>query len=210
MDNFSKFGVASGIGGIGAGIGSMLGGGGNNSYDDASKYFNQVPGTISPYFQPYINAGQQALPQLQQQYGNLINDPTGLMNQIGSGYQQSPGYQFQTQQGMNAVNNAAASGGMSGTPANQYNAANMVNGLANQDYYNYLNHGLSQYGAGLQGLSGINQMGYNASDQLAGGLANSLMNQGNLAFSGAASQNQNQGSQWGELFGGIGTLAAFL
>lgn len=210
MNDLTQFGIASGLGGLGAGAGSFLFGNNNNPYDDASKYFNKIPGTISPYFNPYINAGRQALPELQGQYNNLINDPTGMMNKIGSGYQQSPGYQFQVQQAMNAANNAAAAGGMLGTPANQYNAANMVGQLANQDYYNYLNHGLSMYGMGLEGMGGINNMGYGASDTLAGALGNSLMNQGNLAFSGAAAQNQAQGSQWGDILGGLGTLAAFM
>ena len=210
MDMQNTFGLGAGLGGIGAGLAGMLSGGGSNPYKGAQKYYNQIPGTISPYFQPYINAGQQALPQLQQQFGNLMNDPTAMMNQIGKGYQQSPGFEFQSHMAQNAANNSAAAGGMSGTPANQYNSANMVNGLANQDYYNYLNHGLQQYGMGLQGMQGINQMGYGASDTLAEALSHNLMNQGNMAFSGQAAQNQNQGSMWGDLFGGIGTLAAFL
>lgn len=207
--SFNNSGQAMGWGEIGAGLAGMFTGGGNNPYDAANKYLNQIPGAISPYYNPYINAGRGALPQLQQQYGNLMNDPTGMMNKIGAGYQQSPGYQFQVNQAMNAANNSAAAGGMSGTPAAQYNAANMVGQLANQDYYNYVTRGLNQYGLGLSGEAGINQMGYNAATDYAGALANGLMNQGNLAFSGAAAQNQQQGSQWGDIIGGIGSLAAF-
>lgn len=208
--DLQNFGIASGIGGLGAGLMGLFGGGASNPYDSASKYFDKIPGTISPYFQPYINAGQGAMGQLQDQYGKLINDPAAMMGKIGQGYQQSPGFDWQMKQGMNAANNAAAAGGMAGSPQHQQQAATMATGLANQDYYNYLSRALGMYNTGLSGLSGINQMGYNASDQLAGGLANSLMNQGNLAYSGQAAQNQSQGSMWGDIFGGAGALAAFM
>jgi hypothetical protein len=209
QDQFNTFGRSAGLAGIGAGIGGMFAGGGHDPYQAAAGYFDKIPSTIQPYFQPYINAGQQALPQLQSHYGNLLNDPTHMMNQIGAGYQQSPGYQFQMNQGMNAVNNAAAAGGMLGTPSHEFDAASMASGLANQDYYNYINHGLQQYQTGLAGTENLNQTGYNASDNLAGALANNLMTQGNMRFSGAAAQNQSQGSNWGNLLGGLGTLAAF-
>lgn len=230
-----KMGLTFGAGGLGAGLAGMMGGGGDNPYDAASKYYDQVPGAIKPYFQPYIGAGQDAMGKLQGQYGNLLgnyggiqgqynqlmNDPNGMMNKIGSGYQKSPGFDWQMNQGMNAANNAAAAGGMAGSPQHQQQASTMATGLANQDYYNYMNHALGMYGMGLQGnqglynqglqgMQGMNQMGYDASNQLAGGLANSLMNQGNLAYSGQAAQNQAQGSQWGDIMGGLSTLAMFL
>jgi len=210
MDDLTRFGVGTGVGGLGAGVGALLFGNNNDPYGDAAKYFNQIPGKTSPYFNPYINAGLNSLPTLTGQFNNLINDPAGVMNKVGAGYQESPGYQFQLKQGLNAANNAAAAGGMLGTPANQYNAASFATGLANQDYYNYLNHALGQYQLGVNGLNNINNMGYNASDTLAGIIGNSLMNQGNLAFSSAAAKNQAEGSEWGDIMGGIGTLAAFL
>ncbi len=259
MDDLSKFGMAAGAGGVGSGLASLFMGGGGNPYDAASKYYNKIPGMISGYFNPYIQQGQQAgnqlqgqygqlagnLPGLEQQYGklsgmgqgvmdqysHLMQDPNAVMNQIGGQYQSSPGYQWQLGQGMNAANNAAAAGGMAGSPQHQQQAAQMAEGLANQDYWNYMTHGLGLYGQGLQGatnlygtglqgqqglynsgLSGLqnqNALGFQGADQLAGGLASSLMNQGNLAYSGQAAQNQAQGQQWGNLFGGLGALASF-
>lgn len=232
--NARNFGIASGAGGVGAGLMGMFMDS-DSPYDAAAEHYNKIPGTISPYFNPYIQAGHGAMDQLQGQYGNLMgnraplqgqynqlmNDPNGVMNRIGGGFQQSPGFNFQMKQAMNAANNAAAAGGMVGSPQHQQQSAEMASGIANQDYYNYLNHALGlygsglsgsqgMYGAGLQGLQGMNQIGYNASDQLAGGLASSLMNQGNLAYSGQAAQNQAQGQQMGDIFGGLATLAAFL
>lgn len=235
MDSLTKFGIGSGIGGLGAGLAGMAMGNDNNPYDAASSSFNQIPGTISPYFSPYINAGRSALPQLQNQfssmmgqypglqnqYSSLINNPGSKYNSIASGYQSSPGYNWSLQQGLSAADNAAAAGGMQGSPQHQQQAATMATGLASQDFQNYLSHVLGLYGTGLQGnqgllntgisgMQGINAQGYNASDSLAGSLANNLMNQGNLAYSGAAAQNQSRGTEMGDIMGGLGTLAMFL
>lgn len=213
FDNYSdvqKFGMTAGAGGIGAGLAGMFMDGGKNPYDAGKNYYDKIPGTIKPYFDPYINAGHNAMDVTQGQYGSLINDPSGMFNKFANGYQKSPGFDWQMNQGMNAANNAAAAGGMAGSPQHQQQAATMAEGLANQDFYNYMSHVLGLYGTGLQGEQGISTTGYQASDQLAGGLANSLMNQGNTAFAGQAAQNKSQGDMWGNLFGGAATLAAFL
>ena len=151
-----------GLGGLGAGLGQLFGGSGGNPFDAASEYYNKIPGAINPYFKPYQEAGQNALSTLTGQYGNLINDPNGLMSRIGAGYQKSPGYDWQLNQGLQAGNNAAAAGGMLGSPQHQQNNQATAQGLANQDYYNYMNKALGLYGTGLSGLQGINQMGFNA------------------------------------------------
>jgi len=200
---------------------------------DAMNYLNQIPGTIKPYYDPYITAGQGALTDLQKQYQSLtgmgptvqnqylklIQDPTAMMNQIGSGYTASPGYQYQVDQATQQANKAAAAGGMLGSPSEQQYVANTTNQLANQDYYNYLNHALSQYNTGLSGATGlyntglgiesdINHMGYNASDTLAQSLANNLASQANLSYAGAANQNAAKSGLWGGLTG-MGTAAMF-
>lgn len=232
--NARNFGIASGIGGIGAGLAGLMGGN-SNPYDAASKYYNQIPGRMLPYYQPYMNAGQGAMNQLQDQYGKMVgnyggvqdkynqlmNDPNAFLAKIGAGYQKSPGFDWQMNQGMNAANNAAAAGGMAGSPQHQQQAATMAEGLANQDYYNYMNKALGAfntglsgnaglYGMGIQGLQGLNQMGYNASNEYGQDIGNYLMNQGNMAYAGQATQSQAQGSQWGDIFGGLASLAGFL
>jgi hypothetical protein len=184
----------------------FLFGGGSNPADAAQPYLNQIPSTITPYYQPYIDAGQQALPTLMGQYNQLISNPAALMNQMGSSFSASPGYQYNVTQATNAANQAAAAGGMVGSPMEQQQLSTTVSGLANQDYYNYLNHVLGLYGQGMSGMSGINTMGYGASDELAKSLANALMSQANLAYSGQAAQNQAQGGMVGGLIG-MGTAA---
>jgi hypothetical protein len=120
----------------------------------------------------------------------MMNDPSGLMNKFGQGYKQSPGYQFQVNQATGAANNAASAGGMLGSPMHQQNTANMVNNLANQDYNQYLSHALGLYGQGLAGQQGIYNTGAQVSGNLGENLSNSLMNQGNLAYSNSMNQNQ--------------------
>ncbi len=158
----------------------------------AQPYLNQVPETISPYYQPYINAGQGSLNTLQQQYGNLVNNPGQQLNTIGQGYQQSPGYDFQMQQALQAANHAAAAGGMTGSPQNQQQNMQVASDIANQDYYNWLGQALGLYNTGLSGTQDINKMGYGASNELAQSLANNLMSQSGLQYQGAQGQNQHQ------------------
>jgi hypothetical protein len=143
---------------------------------------------------------------LQGQYGNLINDPTALMSQIGGKFQASPGYQYQVDQATRAANQAAAAGGMLGSPAEQAGLQKNVMGLANQDYYNFMDRGMKDYSMGLSGLGDINQLGYNASSGLANNLAQALMSQANLAYAGQQNKNQNRAGMWsglGGLFGGM-------
>jgi hypothetical protein len=207
--NPAQFALSGGLGAAGAGFGQLFGSG-ENPGDAGMDYLNQIQGMLKPYYQPYINAGGQALSTLQNQFGNLLNNPTGMMNRIGSTFQQSPGYQFQTSQALGAANRAAAAGGMAGSPMEQQNIAGTVNNLANQDYYNYLNHGIGMYDQGLQGMQGINQMGFNATSSLTDNLMSALMSQAQMAYAGAANQNQTQGGGFGSLIGGAASAIPFL
>jgi hypothetical protein len=211
MENFTNTGQPSGNFNsmmMGNGIGNLLGAGllgfGMNQYsnpaDAGMDYLNQIKGMIQPLYQPYMDAGTNALPTLQSQYGNLMNNPGALMNQFGAGFQQSPGFKFQTDQALGAANRAASAGGMLGSPQEQQQIAGTVNGMANQDYYNYLNHVMSMYGQGLNGEQGLAQMGANATNNYADNLQSALMSQAQLAYAGQADQNM---SQMGSL-GGIG------
>lgn len=193
------------------GLFDFLGGGGNNTNpaDVAMPYLNKIPGTVKPYYDPYINAGNQSLSSLMGQYGNLINDPGALMNKMASGYQQSPGYQFNYNQGMNAVNNAAAAGGMLGTPSHQMDAGKMASNLANQDYNNYLGNVLGMYKTGLGGMGDVTHLGYGASNDLASILSSNLMNQAGLAFQGQANQNQSSNDLIGALTKIAGGVSQF-
>lgn len=200
------------------GMGSLMGGMGigsamspwQNPANSAQGYLSQIPGTISPYYNPYINAGRDALGQLQGQYGNLMNDPGGMMNKMGQGFQKSPGFDFALQQALQGANHAAAAGGMAGSPMAQQQNMQLATNMGNQEYNNWMDRTLGLYGKGLEGMGGINQMGYNASNELANSLGQNLMNQAQFAYQGQQAQNQKSGTDWGDIFGGgASALASF-
>lgn len=185
-----------------AGAGGILGQmfGGRNPYGAAEGEMGQIPGMLEKYFGPYLQAGQWALPQLYSQYGALLADPGAKMAQFGSEFQQSPGYEWQKQQALQAGQQAAAAGGMAGTPAEQQQQEQTATQLANQDYYNYLNHVMNLYQQGLGGTAGLGQLGFRAASGLGEDLASIMQAQAQLA----AAQQQygaEQGGGFGAMIG---------
>lgn len=199
--------AAAGFGGIGGGLANMFGDY-KNPYEAASPYYKQIQEMLPQYFQPYMQAGQQALPGLQQAYGSML-DPNALMQKIGSGYQQSPGFQFQRDQALRSMNNAQAAGGMLGSPQHEQEAGQLATNLANQDYYNYMRQALGLYGQGAQGMQGLASMGAGASMGLGEDIASILGAQGQNAAAEAQAQNQHDQGGMGALFSGISSLLPF-
>jgi hypothetical protein len=68
-DTYSKYLAPMAIGGA---LGSLFG---NQApdYSNVESQLQQIPGTITPYFQPYIQAGEQSLGGLQQQLRRWIS-----------------------------------------------------------------------------------------------------------------------------------------
>lgn len=203
--------------GLGAGLGGALGGAmynwfGNwqNPAKGAQSYYGQIAPNTSQYYNPYIQSGQAALPALQGQYNSLMSDPGGMYSHVANNFQASPGYQFALGQGLNASENSAAAGGMGGTPQAQQNAANVSTGLANQNYYQYMNSALpsymGMYGMGLQGEQGLAGMGQMAGNQYGNLYANAMASQGNLAYSGQNAYNQQQQNAYGSEGAGLGGM----
>ena len=170
------------------------------------KILGQIPGAISGYYQPYIAAGQGALPQLQQQYGNLLNNPGQMVNNIGSNYHQSPGFQFALQQALQGSGHAAAAGGMAGSPEHEQMNEQMATGMADQDYNQWLQNAMGMYGQGLSGEQGLASGGLTAGNAMAQQVAQELAAQAQLKYAGQASQNQQTGGLWGGLAGAAGTI----
>lgn len=184
-------------------LSNLFGGGKHsNPADAAMPYLNQIPGQTSQYMQPYFQAGQQAIAPLQQQYGNLLNDPGGRMNQIGGSFQQSPGFKFAMEQALASVNHQNAMGGMAGTPAHEFQQMQTATGLANQDYNNWLQHAMGLYNTGLSGEQGLAGMGQQSGQGMADMIAQTLAQQGNMAFRG----QQEKNSQNNSLLGGLGRI----
>lgn len=210
--------------GLGGALGSFMGGmggpnygyiyGGTNPYDAASQYLNQMPGNIHKYFDPYVGMGNQLRGSLQDQLGQMVNNPNQLLNKFGSDYQQSPGYQFQVNQALGSANRAAAAGGMLGSPAEQVGVSGVVNNLANQDYQQYLNNVMGIYNNGLSGQMGLENQGFQATGDLVGGLNNYLASMAQNQQAKYMAQQQQRAQQEAQrqqqqqnMFNGVGDIA---
>jgi len=189
------------------GIGTMFGlGGGQSPQQAASPYMEQIRQDLPGYYEPYMEAGLGALPQLQQQYGQLTSDPGGFLNQLGQGFQQSPGTQYAIDQAVTAGNRAASAGGMLGTPAAAMSVARQAQGIGQQDYNTWLNNAMGLYGQGQQGLENLYGTGFQASTGLGGNLANLGLSEAQMAYQNQAAQNQAQGQGIGGIVSGLGSL----
>lgn len=200
--------MKAGAGGvIDAGLDSLFSNWENPS-DAADPYFQQMPDQLKQYFNPYIDAGNRALPGLEKQYGQLTNDPGGRLNEIGAGYHQSPGFQFAMQQALQGAGHAAAAGGMAGSPQHEQQNMGIATNLANQDYNGWLQNALGLYGTGLQGQQGMYNTGAESGMRLGENLSSILAQRAKLAYEGQNTENQRDEGIWGSIGGGVGTLAS--
>lgn len=181
-----------------------------NPAGSANKYLNQIPGTMQPYFQPFINQGAQAGNQLTNQYNQMTQNPGEFMSKLSQGYQQSPGYQFKLQQALNAGANASARGGMLGTPADVQQSEQTAHDISNQDYEDYMNRILAMFGQGQKGQQGLQEQGFKASTGFGENLGNLLGQQAQYAFGGQAGKNANSSQNWSNLFSGLSNLLPYL
>jgi hypothetical protein len=193
-----------GIGSIGSGLMGLFGEQ-NNPADAAMGYLNQIPGQTKQT-QPWLEAGQRQLPGLEKQYGDLMNTPGQKLNEIGGQFQQSPGFKFALQQALQGGNQAAAAGGMAGSPMHEQNNMQLATDLANQDYYKWLQGATGLYGAGLQGSQGMANQGQQAGQSQADLIAQMLAQQANLSYAGEQAKNQQKGGAFSDILGGLGGL----
>lgn len=170
---------------------SSLFGGGSNPYEEALDLYSleDMESMLSEYYGPWREAGLRALPTMEEQMMMLLYSPEVINQMMGETYEASPGYEYQMEQSMNAANQAAAAGGMLGTPSHQTTAMTQSQNIANQDYWQYVNHLTDLYTKGLGIGSDINQMGYNASSAIASDLARFMGTQMSLTAQAGAHQN---------------------
>jgi len=180
---------------------SSIFGGDDSGYKDANNILNKQAAELPGYYNPYIQTGQRQAPALEEKYAALRDNPEALQHLLGDQYEQSPGYQFQYNQAMNGANAAAAAGGYAGTPAHQYQAGQLAQGLASQDYWNHYGANERLFNTGLEGTQQLYNTGYNASDALASNLGATYGSQANLAYT----KGQNTANRNASLLGaGIG------
>jgi len=185
-----------------------------NPANAASPYLNQIPGAANPFLSPFYSAGINAYPTLNQEYGNLLQNPGGKLNQIGEGFHESPGFQFALQQALQSASGRAAATGMHGSPLHQQQNIELATNLANQDYYNWLDRATPLYEHGLTGEQGLYSGGFESGKSLADIISQTLAQQGQLSYAGQQNVNQlnasKQNAKWNAIGQGVGALSAFI
>lgn len=168
-------------------------------------------------FSPYLTSGAAANNALTTQLG-LSNGGTGDFspNSLLSGpsmteaqLQTTPGYQFNLNTGLNAVQNSASARGL-GTSGNALaGAATYATGLADNTYQNQYNNAVTNQTNQFNRLMGLTQLGQNSAAgvgaqgvQSASNIAGSTIAGGNAAAAGAIGVGSSLGN-------GL-TTAAFL
>lgn len=168
-------------------------------YKDAMKQYEKWAGKGEGAQNPFLDFGKRGMSGYEDWLGGM-KDPSGFINHLMGGYQESPYAHYQQEQAMRAAQNQGSASGLTGsTPLTQFaqqNAQNISSGDMNQWLQNVLGIN-SQYGAGLN-----NQIGYgqHAADQLTGMYGDMGRQMGEGAFGRRAGQMQDRNNMWGGLF----------
>lgn len=181
----SLFGQGSGTNALNGILRSGLSYLGNNSNQAGYNGISNAAQQAQAQYQPYLASGTAANGMLGNLYGQNGQAAETAAQQ---NFENTPGYQFQLQQGENAVNANAAKMGQVLSGNNQQAINNYAQGTAQGSYNNYVQNlqqqaaqGLSAAGGyGTVGLTGANaqaqagQNKANASNQLVGGIGQAL------------------------------------
>lgn len=122
-------------------------------------------------YAPYRETGANALDQLAALLGLKGGD---LQQNAFSQFQETPGYQFGLDQGVNAIDRSAASRGMLNSGRTLKELQRFGQGYADQEFNNYLNRLAGTAGVGQSSTNALAQVGQN----FAGQAGNSLQNIG--------------------------------
>jgi hypothetical protein len=159
----SGFSTAAAIGGAGLlGAGASIIGGNNAasaqkaSAADATAAQEQMFNITQQNLEPYNTTGQSALAKENALAGTFNYQPTEAQTE------QTPGYQFNLNQGLKATQNAAAARGLGTSGAALKGAASYASGLADSTYQNQFQNALSSYNTNLGSYQNIANVGENA------------------------------------------------
>ena len=148
-------------------------------------------GTATSNVQPYISTGQSAVSRAADLAGLNGQDAA---NAAMASFQSSPGYGYQLQQGLKAVDAGAAAQGLLRSGATLRAEQTLGSNLANAEFSNYMGRLNSLAGLGIQGSSLFNQATGQFNDLLTktttdqtGTIAGAARNQANLDIYGTNS-----------------------
>lgn len=154
------------------------------------------------FFQPFYQSGVQAQQGSNRADAMLMGHPTGLEDQIMSGYRMSPYAQYQTNMLNRQMGNQAALAGDLGTPDEQLALGQQTQGIVSRDQQQYLQNAMQPYHWGLSGLQQTAGRGMGA----AGGMAA----QQDMLARLSQQRAEDTSGLWGSLLGAgvdVGTQA---
>lgn len=160
------------------------------------------------YLDPYRQFGQQAGGDLQSMFAQM-RDPSAYINNILSGYQQSPAEQFAQKQALEAITNQAQSQGLGGSSAAQMQAGQTAANIAGQNQNQYLQNvlGVNQNRmGGLQNLVGAGAGAAGQSAAMMGNLGQSMMSSYGDIGNAMYGQDVSRGTALSNLLGTIGGI----
>lgn len=158
---------------------------------DANRYLDKIPGIGHDLYDPFINQGREAGGILKDQYGRML-DPGKFMDDIMSKYKMSEGSMYKRDQLGKGIGNAAAAGGIAGTPEHQREYGEMANSIMSQDMQQYLENALNIHGRGVSGEQDFYNKGFGASGSLADMLAGVLGSKAGLSYQSGTQKNANE------------------
>lgn len=175
----------------------------NTASQTQLQMFNQMQGNLSPY----MAAGTSAQNMLTQQLPSL----TAPINMDQASLEQTPGYEFQLQQGLKSTQNSAAARGLGVSGAALKASDAYAQGLASSNYQQQFNNALTNKQFTLNALTGQQSLGENA----AAGVGNAGIATGNSIASntiGAGNASAAASIAGGNAVGSLGNsaLSAYL
>ncbi|WP_029605513.1 hypothetical protein [Kozakia baliensis] len=162
----------------------------------AAANISQAGETAQNYYNPYVATGQNYLNSMtgngayNSTDNSYVNKAENALTQ--STLEQTPGYQWQYGQGMQAATNSAAARGLANSGAAMKGASTFANGLADSTYQNQFNDQLSANSAAQSNLTNtfsrqnaLLGYGYQAAGASAQNASNTALNSNQEMMEGA-------------------------
>jgi hypothetical protein len=175
---------------------------------DAMGLINQYYDQAQKTQQPQYDTGSRALGTLEKNVNNGVYDmPTSGYQAQPFNYQQSPGYQFQLQQGLQGVQNSAAAQGQGLSGATMKALQRYGTGLAAQDYNNQFQNYANERNYGLQQNQQNYSNNYNNLNNQYNRLSD-IANYGQQAGNNLSNMSMYRGNSLSDITGQIGNAQA--
>lgn len=202
--NFKDFMKGGGLGPVGDIFGGLFGDSGAG-YNEAAKHMEEYMRKAMENYQPFLGAGQAAIPEYQD-WMKQYKDPGKFLEDTFKNYQMSPGARTSLGEAQRAAGNAASASGLSGSTAHMREAGNIANQISTKDMQQYLNNILGIGGQYGHGLNTLMQGGLGA----AGGMGNLYQNMGNQISDWRGSGAASGQNDMNKLFAGAISLLPHL